>query len=281
MTFFSVTQSLWNFVQSTTVPLPCSVQNFAMIGQLNWMLWKNKVLRDLCLRCVSDGCPIVHKAPHLSALDPWDCVTTAGCLHINIVYSVRQHYSDATISAMASQIAEPLLFVQPFVQAHIKENMKNPSHWPRHKGPGTRKIFQFDDVIMTCPCDAAGLASNIYLRFIAYCIFVFGVMITLNKAIINFTVIGLNVILFDNVEIVSINSNCICSVYCHYKQNWTKLRKRCERVWDYTCSSLIIHTPLPNPAMYRVPMGLSILAIKDNRYQMICMIQMNGRVWIT
>ena len=44
------------------------------------------------------------------------------------------------------------MFAQPFVQAHIKENVKAPRHrWPvdsPHKGPITRKIFSFDDVIM-------------------------------------------------------------------------------------------------------------------------------------
>ena len=52
------------------------------------------------------------------------------------------------------------LFAQPFVQAQIKENIKAPRHWPLwgestgdrwispHKGPVTRKMFSFDDVIM-------------------------------------------------------------------------------------------------------------------------------------
>ena len=45
-------------------------------------------------------------------------------------------------------------FVQPFVQVQIKENIKAPRHWPLcdqwfpHKGPVTRKICPFDDVIM-------------------------------------------------------------------------------------------------------------------------------------
>ena len=52
------------------------------------------------------------------------------------------------------------LFPQPFIQAQMKENIKSPRHWPLwgeftghrwnppHKGPVTRKIFPFDDVIM-------------------------------------------------------------------------------------------------------------------------------------
>ena len=39
------------------------------------------------------------------------------------------------------------LFTQPFIQTQIKENIKAPRQWP-HKGPVTRKMFPFDDVIM-------------------------------------------------------------------------------------------------------------------------------------
>ena len=48
------------------------------------------------------------------------------------------------------------LFARPFVQPHIKENIKVPRHWPLwgnppvdspHKGSVTRKVFPFDDVI--------------------------------------------------------------------------------------------------------------------------------------
>ena len=47
------------------------------------------------------------------------------------------------------------LFTQPFIEAQIKENIKGPRHWPLwstvnspHKGPLTRKMFLFDDIIM-------------------------------------------------------------------------------------------------------------------------------------
>ena len=49
--------------------------------------------------------------------------------------------------------ASPLLF-QPFIQKQIKENIKAPRHWPLcgeftgDKWPVTRKMVQFDDVIM-------------------------------------------------------------------------------------------------------------------------------------
>ena len=51
------------------------------------------------------------------------------------------------------------LFTQPFIQVQIKENIKAQRHWPcagnlpvsdecPHKGPVTRKMLPFDDVIM-------------------------------------------------------------------------------------------------------------------------------------
>ena len=52
------------------------------------------------------------------------------------------------------------LFTATFIQAQIKENVKAPRHWSfvrgihrwpvnsPHKGPVTRKMFPFDDVIM-------------------------------------------------------------------------------------------------------------------------------------
>ena len=51
----------------------------------------------------------------------------------------------------------PRLFTPPFVQSQIQENSKAPRHWPLyrwlnfpHKGPVTRKMFPFDDVVMSC-----------------------------------------------------------------------------------------------------------------------------------
>ena len=51
----------------------------------------------------------------------------------------------------------PRLFTPPFVQSQIQENSKAPRHWPLyrwlnfpHKGPVTRKMFPFDDVVMPC-----------------------------------------------------------------------------------------------------------------------------------
>ena len=53
------------------------------------------------------------------------------------------------------------MFTQPFIQMQIKEYIKAPRHWPlcgefhqrpvksRHKWPVARKMFPFDDVIMS------------------------------------------------------------------------------------------------------------------------------------
>ena len=43
---------------------------------------------------------------------------------------MTSHYIDDIMSAMASQITASRMFVQPFVQAQIKENIKAPRHWP-------------------------------------------------------------------------------------------------------------------------------------------------------
>ena len=43
--------------------LPCSEQNFTMIGQLKQMLRTNEISRALSLRWFSDGYPILHKVP--------------------------------------------------------------------------------------------------------------------------------------------------------------------------------------------------------------------------
>ena len=46
--------------------------------------------------------------------------------HLNLA----AHYSDVAMSAMASQITGVWMFAQPLVQAQIKENIKDPRHWP-------------------------------------------------------------------------------------------------------------------------------------------------------
>ena len=73
-------------------------------------------------------------------------------------FTERFPYSDVIMSAMASQITGARLFTQPFVQAQINENVKTPRQWPLwggspvnspQKGPVTRKMFPFDDAIVS------------------------------------------------------------------------------------------------------------------------------------
>ena len=56
----AVAQKFWHFAQNTTPILPCFVQYFKMIEQLKRMLWTNEISRDLDLRWVLDGYPILH-----------------------------------------------------------------------------------------------------------------------------------------------------------------------------------------------------------------------------
>ena len=107
-------------------------------SNLFWISWKLR--NDIC----SSSFP--HIAEYAQALNPKECTV--------------QNYSGVIMSVMASQIPASRLFAQPFSQAQSKENIKAPLHWPlwwestggpvdsRHKGPVTRKMFPFDDVIM-------------------------------------------------------------------------------------------------------------------------------------
>ena len=71
----------------------------------------------------------------------------------------NNHYSDVIFNVMASQITSVSIVAGPFVQAQIKYNITAPCHClafvrgihlvnSPHKGPVTRKMFPFDDVIM-------------------------------------------------------------------------------------------------------------------------------------
>ena len=46
------------------------------------------------------------------------------------VYRFFMHYSDVTMSTIASQITGISMFVQQFVLAHVQEYIKAPQHWP-------------------------------------------------------------------------------------------------------------------------------------------------------
>ena len=70
------------------------------------------------------------------------------------------HYSDVIMGTIASQMTSLTVVYSSFIQAQIKVNIKAPRHWPLcgeftggrgipAKRPVTRKMFPFDDVIMT------------------------------------------------------------------------------------------------------------------------------------
>ena len=59
-TYFAIEPSFLSFAQSTAVILPCSVQNFKMIGRLKGVKWRNKIVQDLRSRRVLDRCPTLQ-----------------------------------------------------------------------------------------------------------------------------------------------------------------------------------------------------------------------------
>ena len=65
ITYSSVVQSFWNFVQNMAVILSCSLQNCKMIGQLTEtdVMGERMIWRDLILKYVSDAYLTLHKAP--------------------------------------------------------------------------------------------------------------------------------------------------------------------------------------------------------------------------
>ena len=67
------------------------------------------------------------------------------------------------------------LFAQVLVQAQIKGNIKAPRHlplWPvnsPHKGPVTRKMFPFDDVIVNMPVLLQAMAGYSRINHVLVC----------------------------------------------------------------------------------------------------------------
>ena len=49
------------FAQSTAMVLLCSARNFKTISQLINELWANEISRDMRLRSVSSGCPVLQQ----------------------------------------------------------------------------------------------------------------------------------------------------------------------------------------------------------------------------
>ena len=69
ITSVQIVKSVWSLSQSMEVSVPCSVQNFKTIWSLIHRLWANEVSRDLGLRWVSGGYPILHSNPGSEFID--------------------------------------------------------------------------------------------------------------------------------------------------------------------------------------------------------------------
>ena len=109
--YFAVTQSFWYFAQSMAVPLPCSVQHFKTIRQPKRMWWMNKILWDLSLRWVSDGYPILHKAPGVN-----DTRTS-----LIIIYNDTRAFSTMkTVLGQLIQISGPRFNIKMISYQHRK-----------------------------------------------------------------------------------------------------------------------------------------------------------------
>ena len=73
------------------------MQNCETIGQLKQILWTNEILRDLSLRWVSDGYPVLHSIPGSVAkalchclinIKMWLCIQWSAFLsHINVTFA--------------------------------------------------------------------------------------------------------------------------------------------------------------------------------------------------
>ena len=65
---------------------------------------------------------------------------------LGLMETVLIYYSDVTFTSWRLKSPAPSPSVQLFVQAHIKENIKAPRHWPvdsPHKGPVAWKCFHW------------------------------------------------------------------------------------------------------------------------------------------
>ena len=88
------------------------------------------------------------------------CIPRSSIPHESLGHFTVINYSEVIMSAVTSQITWSRLFTQPFVRTQIKKNhqrsvslafVREIHRWPvisPHKGPVTRKMFPFNDVIM-------------------------------------------------------------------------------------------------------------------------------------
>ena len=103
----------------------------------------------------------------------WKYVTQAGKCH--------GHYIDVIMSAMASQITGvSIIYSNVCSGADQRKHQSSASlafvrgihRWPvnsPHKGPVTRKMFSFDDVIMQCASDSVFVCVPLTLMWSSFC----------------------------------------------------------------------------------------------------------------
>ena len=71
------------------------------------------------------------------------------------------------MGAMASQVTSLTIVYSTVYTGQNKENIKSPRRWPvnsPHKGPVTREMFPFDDVIMDKKMDKGIAGPKLYLH---------------------------------------------------------------------------------------------------------------------
>ena len=67
ITSISVSQSFWKFAHSAAVSLPCSAQNFKIIGQLRNQLWANENSQHLRSEMLNHHLNMNHSSIHLTS----------------------------------------------------------------------------------------------------------------------------------------------------------------------------------------------------------------------
>ena len=130
------------------------------------------------------------------------------------IYLIDLYYNDVIKSAMASQITGVSIVYSAVRSGADQENTKAPRQWHLwgeftggpNKGPVTRKIFPFDDVIMGWEYISATKTSNSYLNLWSISIYIYMICLTHNFFIIS----------HFNDQHVSLNSSII------YYYSWTK-----------------------------------------------------------
>ena len=165
ITYFAVTRSFFKFCTDHSDATAVLCAKFQNDWQLKRMLWTNEISRDLSLRWVSDGYPVLHSSLFTLCYAEW--TYNLACRSYKpdksptmVTENVVVHYIDVIMTTVASQITS-LVVVYSIVYSGADErkhqklcvtglctgNSPGPVNSP-HKGPVTLEMFPFDDVIM-------------------------------------------------------------------------------------------------------------------------------------